>query len=325
MNMPDHVPTTDDRYRQFKAVWTNQLSDKTVCTTRASALQLQHADLGRAQGAVGVRDPEPVLLERQRQSAPRTIRTSRRTATSRATAQPRHTDLDTLKSDFSTAALEAAHGQDRHRGEVQPRREPGAHAAQQGDQRPAGRQPLGLHELQPRGRRLPAGPLGVRGAGAQRRPALRPVHARATRSPTTTCASGKRYKQQISPRLGIAYPISDRDVLSFHYGWTYQTPARNFMFENRGIASRSASAATPTSSPRPNIAYQAGVQHLFSQRRVRPVRGVLQGHLRPDHGAAGARRVRQPGAGVRQRGLRELARLRGQPRSRASATSSRPR
>ena len=43
-----------------------------------------------------------------------------------------------------------------------------------------------------------------------------------------------RYKQQISPRLGVAYPISDRDVLSFHYGWTFQTPPRNFVFENRG-------------------------------------------------------------------------------------------
>ena len=35
--------------------------------------------------------------------------------------------------------------------------------------------------------------------------------------------SGHRFKQQVSPRLGVAYPISVRDVLSFHYGWTYQT------------------------------------------------------------------------------------------------------
>ena len=81
-----------------------------------------------------------------------------------------------------------------------------------------------------------------------------------------TCTSGQRYKQQFSPRLGIAYPVSDRDVLSFHYGWTYQTPARSFIFENRGISSTVARArATRTSSPETNIAYQAGVQHLFSR------------------------------------------------------------
>ena len=34
----------------------------------------------------------------------------------------------------------------------------------------------------------------------------------------------------------MAYPISDKDVLSFHYGWTYQTPQRSFIFENRGTA-----------------------------------------------------------------------------------------
>jgi outer membrane receptor protein involved in Fe transport len=77
--------------------------------------------------------------------------------------------------------------------------------------------------------------------------------------------SGNRYKQQFSPRLGIAYPISDKDVLSFHYGWTYQTPARNFIFENRGISTSVAVRGNPDLEPETNIAYQAGVQHLFSR------------------------------------------------------------
>ena len=77
--------------------------------------------------------------------------------------------------------------------------------------------------------------------------------------------SGKRYKQQFSPRLGIAYPISDKDVLSFHYGWTYQTPSRNFVFENRGVATSVAVRGNPDLEPETNIAYQAGVQHLFSR------------------------------------------------------------
>ncbi len=74
-----------------------------------------------------------------------------------------------------------------------------------------------------------------------------------------------RYKQQVSPRLGVAYPISDRDVLSFHYGWTYQTPARNFVFENRGSNSTAVVRGNPDLEPETNVAYQAALQHAFSQ------------------------------------------------------------
>jgi len=38
MNMPDHIPTLDDRFQQFTAVWTNQVSDKSVWTARVSNL-----------------------------------------------------------------------------------------------------------------------------------------------------------------------------------------------------------------------------------------------------------------------------------------------
>jgi outer membrane receptor protein involved in Fe transport len=76
---------------------------------------------------------------------------------------------------------------------------------------------------------------------------------------------GERWKTQVSPRLGIAYPISDRDVLSFHYGWTFQTPARTFVFENRASNSNVAIRGNPNLEPETNIAYQAGVQHLFSK------------------------------------------------------------
>ncbi|MEZ4648810.1 MAG: TonB-dependent receptor [Candidatus Eisenbacteria bacterium] len=45
---------------------------------------------------------------------------------------------------------------------------------------------------------------------------------------------GRSVKQQISPRVGIAYPISDRDVFSlFHYGRFYQIPDRQYLFDNQ--------------------------------------------------------------------------------------------
>ena len=65
VNLPDHVATTDDRFNQQTVVWTDQISDKAVWSTRAVESELQHAQFGRAQGAVGILDPEPLLLERQ--------------------------------------------------------------------------------------------------------------------------------------------------------------------------------------------------------------------------------------------------------------------
>jgi len=54
-------------------------------------------------------------------------------------------------------------------------------------------------------------------------------------------------------------------VLSFHYGWTYQTPARNFVFENRAAGTSVNVRGNPDLEPETNIAYQAGMQHLFSK------------------------------------------------------------
>src|SRR5262249_3137264 len=72
-----------------------------------------------------------------------------------------------------------------------------------------------------------------------------------------------RFKQQLSPRLGIAYPISDRDVLSLHYGWLYQIPSRDFLFENRGTMATVPIRGNPNLQAQTNIEYQAAVQHLF--------------------------------------------------------------
>jgi hypothetical protein len=46
-----------------------------------------------------------------------------------------------------------------------------------------------------------------------------------------------RVRDQWSPRIGIAYPISDRDVFSFHYGRFSQIPNREYIFEGRGSGS----------------------------------------------------------------------------------------
>ena len=72
-----------------------------------------------------------------------------------------------------------------------------------------------------------------------------------------------RIKTQISPRIGIAYPITERDVMSFHYGRLFQVPERQFSYEGR--LSTAVVRGNPNLDPQTTVAYQLGVQHLFSK------------------------------------------------------------
>jgi len=77
--------------------------------------------------------------------------------------------------------------------------------------------------------------------------------------------SGKRVKSQWSPRLGVSYPVSDRDALSFHYGWIYQTVSSMALFENRGLASTAGTRGNPDLEPQTDVSYRAALQHLFTR------------------------------------------------------------
>ncbi|HEX7079132.1 MAG TPA: TonB-dependent receptor [Candidatus Eisenbacteria bacterium] len=70
-------------------------------------------------------------------------------------------------------------------------------------------------------------------------------------------------KTQWSPRIGIAYPISDRDVMSFHYGRLFQVPDRLYIYQGRNISAEA--RGNPNLEPQTTISYQLGVQHLFSK------------------------------------------------------------
>lgn len=73
-----------------------------------------------------------------------------------------------------------------------------------------------------------------------------------------------RWKTQWSPRVGIAYPISDRDVFSFHYGRFYQFPDRQFIFDDRNVFDGRV-RGNPNLENETTVSYQAGIQHLFSE------------------------------------------------------------
>jgi outer membrane receptor for ferrienterochelin and colicin len=72
-----------------------------------------------------------------------------------------------------------------------------------------------------------------------------------------------RVKTQWSPRVGIAYPISDRDVMSFHYGRLFQVPERLNIYQGRNISAQV--RGNPNLEPQTTISYQLGLQHLFSK------------------------------------------------------------
>ncbi len=72
-----------------------------------------------------------------------------------------------------------------------------------------------------------------------------------------------KVKTQWSPRVGIAYPISDRDVMSFHYGRLFQVPDRLYLYQGRNISAEA--RGNPNLEPETTISYQLGVQHLFSK------------------------------------------------------------
>ena len=263
VNMPDHVPTTDNRYQQFTSVWTNQLSDKTVWVTRVATQRYKTLSTvsGKEPWQYEIRSPEYWTGN----TVPGTER-NLYFATHGDFPQylRRRTGTLTVKSDFSTrkykqhtlkTGVDVKYNRVENLSLILPNSEsnglPGATRSAFLNFNP---ELAGYVQDRWEFEGL------VLNAGVRY-----DMFTPGDQVPTSDLPSGKRYKQQFSPRLGIAYPISDRDVLSFHYGWTYQTPTRNFVFENRGIGSAVAVQGNPDLEPETNIAYQAGVQHLFSR------------------------------------------------------------
>lgn len=263
VNMPDHTPTVDNRFQQFTAVWTDQISDKSVWATRVSSVRFD------TKASVGGKEPWEYQIQSPFYWSGNTQFGTENnpyyaTHGDFPTYSRQNSETYTLKSDFSSrhwkqhtikTGIEAKYNRVQNLNLTLPNSETNG--------LPGGARsdflnfnPEGAAYIQDRWEYEGL----VLNAGVRYdlfTPGLQVSNA--------DLASGKRYKEQFSPRLGIAYPISDKDVMSFHYGWTYQTPARNYIFQNRGISTSVAVRGNPDLQPETNIAYQAGVQHLFSR------------------------------------------------------------
>ena len=105
---------------------------------------------------------------------------------------------------------------------------------------------------------------------------------------TTVVGSSPRHAQlSLSPRLGVAYPLSTRDVFSLAYVRLQQDPAREFLYDNRTLTTDRAPLGNPALEPSTAISYQGAVKHLFSSTWA----GQLGVFYRDVFGQVGARNL----------------------------------
>ncbi len=73
-------------------------------------------------------------------------------------------------------------------------------------------------------------------------------------------------RSQISPRIGIAHPISDRTKLHFSYGHFFQNPDFQYLFENKqyDLNVREPLFGQPNLDAQRTISYEVGLSHQFS-------------------------------------------------------------
>lgn len=73
-------------------------------------------------------------------------------------------------------------------------------------------------------------------------------------------------RSQLSPRIGIAHPISDRTKLHFSYGHFFQNPDFQYLFENKqyDLNVREPLFGQPDLDAQRTISYEVGLSHQFS-------------------------------------------------------------
>jgi outer membrane receptor protein involved in Fe transport len=90
-----------------------------------------------------------------------------------------------------------------------------------------------------------------------------------TGQPTGDASFFKRSEWQISPRLGVSYPVSERDALYFNYGRFYQIPRLEVLFQFLGQTETGLlDFGNPMMDAETTIMYEVGIQHQFTQSLV---------------------------------------------------------
>ena len=72
---------------------------------------------------------------------------------------------------------------------------------------------------------------------------------------------------QLSPRIGISHPITEKNVLHFSYGHYFQRPDGYFLYRNyhmEALTKVGNYVGSPGLLPEKTVSYELGVEHLFS-------------------------------------------------------------
>ncbi len=71
-------------------------------------------------------------------------------------------------------------------------------------------------------------------------------------------------KTRLSPRLGISFPISEKSVMHFNYGFYYQAPQYHYMYTNLDgdISTGRPLLGNPDLEPEQTTSYELGLNHL---------------------------------------------------------------
>ena len=74
-------------------------------------------------------------------------------------------------------------------------------------------------------------------------------------------------KYQVSPRLGISHPVSEKTVLHFTYGHYFQVPAFRYLYTNTkfDMGGYWPLIGNPNLEPERTVSYEIGVEHLVAE------------------------------------------------------------
>ena len=73
-----------------------------------------------------------------------------------------------------------------------------------------------------------------------------------------------KYKTAFQPRLGFAFPITERDGFHFHYGRFVQFPNREYLFASQDPVGNAGILGNPNLQPETTVQYSAGIKHQFT-------------------------------------------------------------
>ncbi len=73
-----------------------------------------------------------------------------------------------------------------------------------------------------------------------------------------------KYKTAFQPRLGFAFPITERDGFNFYYGRFVQFPSREYLFASQDPVGNSGTLGNPNLEPETTVQYSAGIKHQFT-------------------------------------------------------------